>query len=186
MIEPLYNDNCKTEDIEFFNLTPQYDYVGFEDIGPLEVDGKEIFLEQNELNLRSVYSSGGVQVVYANDKLINLYDDALSDTTGRRKGILVLDCSCPRVKAKGNIFEKAESVQKLYKQKGIKVIVITTSGGGISVKYPRKEWKWCTLLMSEVLDLIDKKFGLGMPVIIFGYSKMRRSFSFRSLGRVPT
>lgn len=176
------------DDIEFFNLHPHDEYIGLEDVVPLKVEGKEVFLEQNELNNRSVYSSDGVNVEYANDKLIALYDDGLSDLDGH-KGVLILDCSCPHVNVQGNIKDKAASVQKLYKLKGVKVTVLTISGGGISVKFPREKWdneSWKKSLITQTLEYIDKTFGLSMPVIIFGYTKMCRGVSFRSSKRVPT
>lgn len=176
------------DDIEFFNLNPQDEYIGLEDIVPLKVEGKEVFLEQNELNNRSVYSSDCVNVGYANDKLIALYDDGLSDLNSR-KGVLILDCSCPRVYVQGNIKDKAASVQKHYELKGIKVTVLTISGRGISVKFPSEKWEhesWRKSLITHTLEYIDEAFGLSMPVIIFGYTKMRRGVSFRSSKRVPT
>jgi hypothetical protein len=129
-----------------------------------------------------------VNVGYANDKLIALYDDGLSDLNSR-KGVLILDCSCPRVYVQGNIKDKAASVQKHYELKGIKVTVLTISGRGISVKFPSEKWEhesWRKSLITHTLEYIDEAFGLSMPVIIFGYTKMRRGVSFRSSKRVPT
>lgn len=185
---PLILDDHLSEDIEFFNLIPQESYVGLEDIVPLQVKGKDLFLDQNELNNRSVYVSAGVKVEYANDKLISLYDDGLSHLDSR-KGVLILDCSCPRVYVRGNLTEKAESVQKLYQLQGIDVSVLTISGRGISVKFPCKKWdsvSWSASLISDALEYIDDTYGLSMPVIIFGYTKMCRGTSFRSSRRVPT
>ena len=108
----LANGTSEVDDIEFFNLEPQDDYNGVENIVPLVIDGQEIYLEQNELNCKSIYSSSDdVKVVYANDKLIALYDDALSHSE-HRKGILILDCSCPRVNVSNNITVKATAVQE--------------------------------------------------------------------------
>ena len=106
---------------EFFNFEPQEHYVGIEDIKPLELNGKTVYLDQNELNKSSKFvSTEGVCICYANEKTIQLYEDAMKhvrryDGWSRRdvelmrnrqcsqKGILVLDCSCPRVKAQINI-----------------------------------------------------------------------------------
>lgn len=187
MLELVLDDH-RTDDIEFFNLQPQNAYIGLDDIVPLKIEGRDVFLEQNELNNRSVYDSDGVEIEYANDKLIALYDDGLSELDSHT-GVLILDCSCPRVYVRGNLTEKAESVQKLYRQKGIDVSVVTVSGRGISVKFPGKKWdheSWRNSLISNTLEHIDGKCGLHMPVIIFGYAKMRRGISFRSLRRVPT
>ena len=185
---PLILGDHNSDDIEFFNLLPQENYIGLEDFVPLQVDGKEAFLEQNELNNRSVYISDGVEVEYANDKLIALFDDGLSDLESH-KGVLILDCSCPRVYVRGNLTEKAESVQKLYQRKGIDVSVLTISGRGISVKLPGAMWdheSWSNKELTDTLDYIDDTFGLSIPVIIFGYTKMCRGTSFRSSRRVPT
>lgn len=185
---PLILGDHNSDDIEFFNLLPQENYIGLEDFVPLQVDGKEAFLEQNELNNRSVYISDGVEVEYANDKLIALFDDGLSDLESH-KGVLILDCSCPRVYVRGNLTEKAESVQKLYQRKGINVSVLTISGRGISVKLPGAMWdheSWSNKELTDTLDYIDDTFGLSIPVIIFGYTKMCRGTSFRSSRRVPT
>jgi hypothetical protein len=188
MLELVLDDH-RTDDIVFFNLQPQNAYIGLDDIVPLKVEGRDVFLEQNELNNRSRFNTdGGVEIEYANDKLIALYDDGLSELDSHT-GVLILDCSCPRVYVRGNLTEKAESVQKLYRQKGIDVSVVTISGRGISVKFPCKKWdheKWRTSLISNTLEYIDEKHGLHMPVIIFGYAKMRRGISFRSSRRVPT
>jgi hypothetical protein len=81
----------------------------------LKIDGQEVYLEQNELNYLSEYVSYGVKVGYAYYKLIALYADALSDLD-HRKGVLILDCSCPRVYVRGNIMDKAGAVQELYQQ----------------------------------------------------------------------
>ncbi|KAL7545564.1 hypothetical protein ACHAWF_008915 [Thalassiosira exigua] len=185
----LINEMDKSADnIEFFNLEPQDEYVGIENIVPLEIDGKKVYLEQNELTYKSSYTFDGVTVCNANEKNISLYDDALSDMDNR-KGVLVLDCSCPRVYAVNNIKDKATAVQELYRRRGKESIVITFSGRGIAVKYPHKDWdheSWRKKLIGDVLQHIDEAFGLGMPVFIFGYAKMRRGISFRSSNRVPT
>ena len=179
----------KVDDIEFFNLDPQDNYVGVENIVPLLINGKEVYLEQNELHCKSIYSSSdNVKVVYANDKLIAMYDDALSHSE-HRKGILILECSCPRVNASNNITEKATAVQEIYKRKGIDVTVITFSGRGISIKTPNKKWdheRWEKSLIGDALKDIDEQYSLKMPVIIFAWTKMRRGISFRSADRVPT
>jgi hypothetical protein len=188
LVSENFEHKKKSEDIDFFNIEPKDDYIGIEDMLPLKIDGREVYLEQNELNYRSDYVSCGVEVGYANDKLIALYDDALSDLHNR-KGVLILDCSCPRVYARGNITDKAGAVQELYQRKGIELTVLTVSGKGISVKFPNEEWdheSWQKSLIGTALEEIDQRCCLKMPVIIFGYIKMRRGISFRSSGRVPT
>ncbi|KAL7540610.1 hypothetical protein ACHAXR_010249 [Thalassiosira sp. AJA248-18] len=188
MLELVHGMDSSAENIQFFNLEPQDDYVGIEDIKPLEIDGKKIDLDQNELTSRSTFASDGVTICCANDKNIALYDDALSDLENR-KGILVLDCSCPRVYARSNIKDKATAVQKLYQKRGKQTIVVTFSGKGIAVKVPNKAWdheRWRKSLIGQLLEHIDEQYGLDIPVFIFGYTKMCRGVSFRSSNRVPT
>ena len=205
MMELVQSSHSKKEDILFFNLEPQDDYSGVENIKPLEIDGKKIYLDQNELSVRTTYTAsefGDLEVIYANEKVINLYDHALlpDSASPNKKGILILDVSCPRVTAKGNLKDKANSMQELYKRKGQELIVITFSGRGISVKLPNNnEWDdaevntslwddetYRNALIGTVLNDIDNKYGLDMPLAIFGYTKMCRGISFRSDKRVPT
>ena len=50
MLELVHGMDSSEEDIEFFNLEPQENYVGIEDIMPLEINDKKVYLDQNELN----------------------------------------------------------------------------------------------------------------------------------------
>jgi len=209
MLELVDSLDSSEEDIEFFNLDPNYNYVGIEDIKPLEMNGKKIYLDQNELNNRSEFISENETICYANEKVAALYDNALTCATKakltnqqsalkNRKGVLVLDCSCPRVYAANNIKDKANAVAQLYKKKEIEIIVITFSGSGIAVKFPSRivpdaeskqpgMWKsWHNSLIGTLLEYIDEKCGLQVPVFIFAYTKMCRGISFRSTNRVPT
>lgn len=167
--------------VNFFKLDARDDYIGIGDMVPLEIDGMPVYLELNELNYRS-------KIPYSNDKVIAFYDDALLNSENRQ-GVLILDCTSPFVSAAGNVKDKASKVQKLYQSKGIDVTVVTITGAGISVRYPNKKWdhesKKKSLLVN-VLESIDQKYGLEMPVIVFGFSKMRRGVSFRNSKRVPT
>lgn len=115
--------------------------------------------------------------------MIQLYNDALSEVD-KRKGVLVLDCTCPRMYAEVNITDKANAVRDHYGD----LIVITYKGSGISVRYPNNEdWEKITgKTISEVLEDIDAQYGLKKPVFIFGFIKMCRGISFRSAKRVPT
>ena len=143
-------------DIEFFNLESRDDYNGLERFQHLVVDGNKVYLRQNELSVKSEYvhkeilmpsfkknSIAEVKeliIPYMNEKVKDLYDDALSSRL-KRKGVLVLDCSCPRVNADGNVFEKAEGVQEMYRQEGKAIAVIVYVGRGIKVRMPHDhEW----------------------------------------------
>lgn len=98
--------------INFFNLEPSDDYVGIEDLKPLSVGGKQVYLEQDELKPSS-------DIPYANDKVFDLYNDAIS-RRGQTRGVLLLDVSSPWVTARGNVMDKASAVQeKLLNDKGV-------------------------------------------------------------------
>ena len=85
---------------------------------------------------------------------------------------------------------QASAVQDIYKAKDRDMVVITVSGNGISYRPPNtEEWDDDTYMKSLIGTLlrdIDDKYGLDMPVMIFGYTKMQRGISFRSDKRVPT
>lgn len=181
---------------------------------------KKVYLEQNELSVKSTFEYEDLDVIYANEKVslfscdvlicsylsnfpINLhsphiniqvmalYDHALlpNPANPNKKGVLVLDISCPRVYVAGNLKDKADSIQELYRRQGVDIVVVTFSGRGISVKLPNEEWedeKYRKSLIGTVLNEIDNKYGLEMPIAIFGYTKMCRGISFRSDKRVPT
>ena len=72
MLELVHGMDNSEEDIEFFNLEPQDNYKGIEDRKPLEINGKNVFLDQNELNNRSEYTSDDVTICYVNDKVMAL------------------------------------------------------------------------------------------------------------------
>ena len=178
----LLNRECGSRgaNIDLIRLEPGDDYVGVEHGKPLQIGGKKVFLEQNELNLKT-------DIPYTTQKVLDLYDHALAASS---KGILLLDCSCPRVYAEHNVFQKAAAVQKLYERKRKKIIVIAIYGKGIQIKYPNQQWKCPSkeLLIGDILNSIDddEDYGLNIPIFIFGFSKMRRGISFRSDKRVPT
>ena len=163
--------DTSAEDIEFFNLEPQDNYNGIENIKPLEIDGEKLYLDQNELTNSSIYKSEpeNVSICCANEKNMALCDDAMS---GNGKNVLLLDASCPRVYATNNIRDKANAIKKLYKKRGKPLIVITFSGRGIAVKFPNKEWDrhvcpnkeweheaWRKSLIGKLLEHIDATYG---------------------------
>lgn len=185
MLKLASNSDC---DLDFFNLSPSDNYVGIESTKPLaDENGDNLFLDIGEINKRTAIHD----IPYANEKVMALYNDALSNEGGCKKGILLLDVTNPRVNVDLNVYDKAERVQDYYKEKQKDIIVIAFVGRGISVKFPGKDWeheKWRTALIGKVIKNIDedKEYGLDMPVFIFGFSKMRRGISFRSDRRVPT
>jgi hypothetical protein len=92
MIEMVWNGECNAADIDFIRFEPQDAYVSIEDMKPLEVDGKKLYLEQNEVTRTTRYTVDGITIGWANEKFFSLYDDAVLHP----KGVLVLDVSCPR------------------------------------------------------------------------------------------
>ncbi|GFH47348.1 hypothetical protein CTEN210_03823 [Chaetoceros tenuissimus] len=187
IIELMYGDNKRPGHvIALLNLEPNEEYVSIDDMKTLAVNRKGVYLKQNELTKNSVIEG----IPYANEKVLHLYDDALSNPENQ-KGVLVLDCSCPRTIALCNITDKANAVQKYYGNQRKDVVVITFTGKGISVRFPNEIWDtdtWKKKTISEVLEHIDAnaESGLKMPVFIFGFAKMCRGISFRSAKRVPT
>lgn len=204
MLEIAFKEETSGEDIDFINFSPNSNYLGVEYIEPLiDKDGKKVYLQQNELTSVG-YEFDGIRVPYANPKVKAFYDDAL----GHEKGVLLLDASSPRVHAVNNIYEKAKSVQLLYRRKEIALIAVTISGKGIHVRLPpgleaigeipdlpgdskmADDWqfslassmwqKWRNNLIGDLLNSLDAAFGLSVPIFVFGYTKMRRGISFRS------
>lgn len=185
-------EDCNDDDnvdsnanLALFSLEPSDDYTGFEEVNPLRgINGKDIFLHQNEVSVHSRYKD----VPYTTEKFIMLCDNALYHH-GNKKGILLLDVSCPRVKVDNNVFEKAERVQDYYRKREKNLIVIVMVGEGIAVKFPNKAMDretWKRSLIGNVLQHIDDEYGLEMPIFIFGFSKICRGTSIRSNCRVPT
>lgn len=195
--------------------------MGVENIAPLKVNGKEVFLKRNELNLNAKYSN----VPYFNMNCKRLFDNALhpNQNNQNRKGVLILNCSCPRVYAPDNIREQASEIQRLYRDECVHLVSVAFSGSGILVHFPpcetwdqgvdkmkesdalkamkinaiqyeelstavlnEKPTKWPNTQIGTLLEFIDEFCGLKMPVVINGYTKMRRGISFRSDRRVPT
>lgn len=179
----------KDDDIKIFKLAPGDNYVGLESTETLKSNnGRDpIFLKSNELNINTSFHG----IPYTNEKVMALYNDALFDTDGCKKGTLLLDITCPRVYTDKNVFQKAEKVQAYYKRRKQNIVVIAFVGSGISVKLPNSNWekeKWRLSLIGDVIKDIDEheQYGLSMPIFIFGFSKMRRGISFRSNLRAPT
>lgn len=63
ILELMYAENITGNDIDLLNLQPKEDYVGLEDIKPLTINKKEVYLEQNELGKNSEYHG----IPYANE-----------------------------------------------------------------------------------------------------------------------
>jgi hypothetical protein len=172
----------RSQELTMHNVEPIYDYIGLDHIQPLKIDGKEVFLHQNELskgseitfklNSEEIHGEDQehqplISIPYANDKVRAFYDNALFRPE-HVKGILILDCTCPRVHAEGNVFEKAARVQEMYLQEGKRIVVITYTGKGVAVKFPDHEWEnkegyFISTLIEEIDD--DESYGRAIPIV---------------------
>lgn len=104
-------------------------------------------------------------------------------------GMLALVDTCPWVDStkKGTLFQQASGVQDFFAVLGHKFVAIIVHAEKIFYRLPgHRNGFRCYKPMAELLDKIDKKFGLQMPVIVFGYHAMKRSRSYRSNNRVPS
>ncbi len=103
-------------------------------------------------------------------------------------GMLALVDTCPWVaSAKGTVFEQASGVQDYFAVLGHKFVAVVVHAEKIFYRLPgHRNGLRCYNTIGELLDKIDKKLGLQMPVIVFGYHAMKRSRSYRSSNRVPS
>jgi hypothetical protein len=208
LVEMLANEGETLKDVKVWKFDANKNHFGVGGCKALVIDGKEVYLEQNELTAKG-HTFDGVEIPYANEKNKALYDDALiKREKGREKGVLLLDVSSPRVHVQGSIGDKAAAVQELYLKKNVRLIAATIDGTGIHVLLPEglqaigeipdppegsktpDDWqfsltssqkqKWRNNLIGDLLNSLDAMFGLSIPVFVFGYTKMRRGISFRS------
>jgi hypothetical protein len=122
LIVNMKNENESVGWFEF--IEPLDDYASIEDMKVFtDADGKQVFLSGRELSLTS-----HEDIPYCNEKALSFYRYAV--TSPGVKGTLVLDVTCPRVNAEGNIFDKAERIQHIHNQ----IIVVAIYGGGIRYK----------------------------------------------------
>ena len=119
----------------------------------------------------------------------NLSSDGV-DRVPTKTGLLALVATNPRVYADGNVIQQAAGVQDHFRAEGRDFIALAITGRGIYFRLPgyskgrfiRRKLK----TVSDVIEQLDMKIGLDVPMIIFGYSRMCRCVSFRSSSRVPT
>lgn len=210
----LYKEEFK-QDLEMYSLEASHDYVGFHQMKCLkDDDGAPVFLDRlsHHLGIKTVGqltthsdsecvtlfdddeekqfdAFGGSHIPNTDDKVIRLYNHALSAAESGAKGVLVLDCTLSRVNVDLNQFQKAARVQDYYRSQGKDVFVIVNVGGGGFYRSPgEKNGKKCSSQrkVSEIIAKVDSVHGLETPIFIFGYSKMKRCISYRSAARVPT
>lgn len=138
------------------------------------MDRKPLFLGPGELKKANQYHSS---------KVDQLYRDAAKNNNS-----LLLDISCPGVKADVNIFQRAERMQKLIKAGGKDMVMIVVWGAGIATKKTvTSDWKYYQkkekISVAEALKRFDCT---NSPVAVIGYTMMIRGDSFRSSKRVPS
>lgn len=126
-------------------------------------------------------------IPYTSQPMMDLFGQALQSN---KLGTLVLVATNPRVYAGHNVVEQAACIQNYFRNQGKDMAVVVATGRGMYFRLPgfikgrfiRKRLK----TMSEVIEQIDKRVGLEIPMAIFGYSRVVRCVSFRSSVRVPT
>jgi hypothetical protein len=208
-------------DLDVFSIGTSEDYVGLDQMVPLrDAENVPVYLDRLSYNAsdnirfdvtatydkelseslfeddnseRRFYSdtTPNSTIPCTNEKVKLLYDDALSTLDKGATGILVLDCTLPRVFADGNMFQKAGRVQDMYHTQGSPIVVIVNVGGGVFYRFPGQKYGFhCSSKrkIGDVIKMIDDpdNFGLDTPVFAFGYQKMGRAISYRSELRVPT
>lgn len=142
----------------------------------------------NEIKQRFTACANLTFIPYTNDSVMKMFAQALSDVG--KKGVLLLDCTAIRVNVGYTIFHKAACIQNYFHRQGNSMVVVVFVGQQIHVRRPgyikgrfvssKKK------TIQQVLEQLDKEFGLAMPFAVFGYNKMRRCISYRSNRRVPT
>ena len=107
------------------------------------------------------------------------------------EGVLILVDTCPWVEPKnGCIFHQASGIQDyLFTFGKGEFIAIVVHAEKVYYRLPGHSYSFmCRQSLGDLIGEIDsnKKYGLGMAVVVFGYYAMKRSRSFRSNKRVPT
>ena len=130
-------------------------------------------------------------IPFWNHQCNQLIDTVFEERERGCKGHLVLVGTSPWVERPGNIFEQATYVQDLYYSLGKRFIAVCVNAEDISYRYPGQKYGRKCYGKRSICDFLnavdnDKRFGLDMPVLIFGYNKLKRSISYRSDQRVPT
>lgn len=159
----------------------------------IEGSGESLFIREKR-DHESVIDENGegvwrtdvdLAIPYTNENVMLLYREALKHP----KGVLIIDCTNPRVSVSGNVFEKASLVQNLFWREGFEVAVVVSVGDGISYRLAGVANGWCCakdVTLGNAIERIDLQCGLETPVFVFGYHKLNRCVSVRSSQRVPT
>jgi hypothetical protein len=153
------------EEIPMFEVEPMDEYMGIHHMQPLQVNGKPMFLQRNNLkysegyNISPEVNTGGTEndldreddndnddvddryILYTNEKVKTMYDNALSEGSDRQ-GIGVLDCTTPVCMRRVISCKKLSMCRQCiaYCKEGRDIVVVVTfTGSRISVKYPRNK-----------------------------------------------
>ena len=107
------------------------------------------------------------------------------------KGFLGLIDTCPWIntETRSCVFTQAAGTQDYFSCQNIELIAIVVHSTNIYYRLPGHQYGFkchSHTTLGDLIDKIDSKFGLKMPVLVFGYHAMKRSRSFRSAQRVPT
>ena len=111
-------------------------------------------------------------------------------TNRSKRGVLVLVATNNRVYAVNNVIDQATAIQDTFRDKGADFVAVVFTGRGTEIRLPGKargRFLLKKLLTpSQTIEKIDDLYGLDTPIVVFGYSRLCRSSSFRSTLRVPT
>jgi len=183
---PVFLKTIQTTDIStppaiYFTQTNPDDYIGATDLKPWEdEEGRQQFLVPSEISKDGSY-------------LCDKTDRMCEQVFGLKRSLLLLITS-PRVNAPGGLKDQVQRMQTL--KGGKKAVFLQVDGTGITeyppgaqegheFKHPKFADK-AKVTISKVLEIVDKRYGMEIPVVIAGYNMMQRGDSFRSNGRVPT
>lgn len=131
-------------------------------------------------------------IPFWNDQCNQLLDTVFKEREKGNEGHLILVGTSPWVnKEPGNIFEQATYVQDFCFSSGQRFIAVCVNAEDISYRYPGQKFGHKCYGKPSICDFLnaidkDKRFGLNIPVVIFGYNKLKRSISYRSDQRVPS
>ncbi|KAL3909234.1 MAG: hypothetical protein SGILL_008167 [Bacillariaceae sp.] len=164
------------------------EYYGLEELVPFKdgASGQSMFLKDNELKTESNISFNGCPIPSTCKKSMMLYKDALSN---HKAGMLLVDISNHLVYCPNNIGEKMKLIQKYCATVLNRTIITVLSvGEGVffRVEAGNDLRRAKSKNVSQVLEVLDKRFGHEIPIFLFGFGKLGRGVSTRSSGRVVT
>jgi hypothetical protein len=189
LVEGLYQDSLNDGfGTEVKKFSPKYlcNRIRENQLAALFLDDKL----QNKNKFPNVWNKKNPNIPKWNNQCTKL----LRKEIGKKgaKGALVLVDTCAWVDASKNkcIFHQASGVQDFFVTFGQgDFIAIVVHAEKVYYRLPGHSHSFeCRRSLCELINEIDsnKKYSLGMAVVVFGYYAMKRSRSFRSNKRVPT